>query len=294
MTSFSLRPLAISDLRAVERLCVSSAWTSLHFTPDELPRLLATRPAFGAFGVGDDLRAFMLASSVVPPSAWLGGFGVSFRDQARALALFDQLWPAWRDAMARLGASTAYLSGSDIEGEWLRDPLMERGWRLHELLRSYDKIGTTSPTDGNQAIVVRPFDTARDLAGVLAIERLAFDPQWRHDANEFAEIAAAYPYFVVAEGSEPVAPGGSPVVGYQFNVVESGLGYLVRIAVHPAASGQGIGARLMAEAMRYFAAHRVERVLLNTQEANARAHRLYEWFGFEQVGNAGFVLSREL
>jgi hypothetical protein len=33
---------------------------------------------------------------------------------------------------------------------------------------------------------------------------------------------------------------------------------------------------------------------LNTQEDNVRAHRLYEWFGFERVEPSGFVLGRRI
>ena len=46
-------------------------------------------------------------------------------------------------------------------------------------------------------------------------------------------------------------------MGYQYNTVDGGIGYLVRIAVHPTCRGQGVGTRLMAEAVRYFRAHHV-------------------------------------
>jgi ribosomal-protein-alanine N-acetyltransferase len=84
------------------------------------------------------------------------------------------------------------------------------------------------------------------------------------------------------------------VVGYQFNSVDSEYGYLIRIAVHPSYSGYGIGARLMAEAVRFFARERVTRIMLNTQEENMHAHRLYEWFDFIRLPQQGFVLRKDL
>jgi ribosomal-protein-alanine N-acetyltransferase len=291
----AVRPLAGDDLPAVSRMAQASEWVSLHCTLAELPRLLATQPAFGLFDERDALRAFMLATSVVPPCAWLGGFGVTWHDRRRAPALFDLLWPAWRQAVASEGAETAYFSGIDVQHDWLRPALIALGWQPYSLLRSYDKIGTASPTAGNQQVTVRPFDPARgDLDAVLAIEQTAFAPPWRHDAREFLEIAQDYPFFVVAEAPLPVPPLASRVVGYQFSQTEGLYGFLVRIAVHPLAGSQGIGARLMAEAMDYFAREGVLTILLNTEDDNAHAQRLYEWFGFTLVEPRGFALSRDL
>ncbi|MFL5664413.1 MAG: GNAT family N-acetyltransferase, partial [Ktedonobacteraceae bacterium] len=70
--------------------------------------------------------------------------------------------------------------------------------------------------------------------------------------------------------------------------------YLVRIAVHPTVGGQGIGARLMAEAIHFFERERVLRIMLNSQEDNTYAHRLYEWFGFVRIPQVGFVLRKLL
>jgi len=68
----------------------------------------------------------------------------------------------------------------------------------------------------------------------------------------------------------------------------------VRIAVHPAFGGRGIGARLMAEAIHFFEDAQVLRILLNTQDDNTYAHRLYEWFGFIRTRQVGFVLRKLL
>ena len=91
-----------------------------------------------------------------------------------------------------------------------------------------------------------------------------------------------------------VAELNGQVVGYQFNTIDADAGYLVRIAVHPSVNGQGIGARLMTEAIKFFANARVSRIMLNTQDNNTHAHRLYEWFGFVRIEQMGFVLRKNL
>jgi [ribosomal protein S18]-alanine N-acetyltransferase len=65
-------------------------------------------------------------------------------------------------------------------------------------------------------------------------------------------------------------------------------------AVHPSVGGQGIGAHLPAEAIRFFERERVLRSMLNTQDDNTYAHRLYEWFGFVRILQVGFVLRNQL
>ena len=136
-------------------------------------------------------------------------------------------------------------------------------------------------------MIIRPVDLKRDLEALLHIEAACFEDLWRYDTISFTDIAATHPYFVVAELN-------GNVVGYQFNALDADYGYLIRIAVHPSASGQGIGVRLMAEAVHFFQEAHVTRIMLNTQEDNTHAHRLYEWFGFTRVQHMGFALRKRL
>jgi len=229
-----------------------------------------------------------MATSLVPPAIWLGGFGVPWAERAHVAAVCDALLPPWLTMVAARGARTVYYAGHDPDNDLLHDQLLARGFSLHERLRSYDKVGTEIVAEGNPAVRVRPFEPARDMAGVLAVEMGAFGSPWQHDATEFAEMAVDYPYFVVAE----TATGD--IAGYQCNTVDAEYGFLVRIAVRPDLHGQGIGTRLMAEALRYFTHEGVLRILLNAEEANQHAHRLYEWFGFELIAPRGFVIARDI
>ena len=283
--ALTVRELAASDLPAMRRLMSTSEYLYCRFGPEELPRLLARKPGVAAFS-GPALQAFLLTNILAPPSAWLGGFGVIWSEGHRFERYLDLLLPTYSAAVRRAGARALYYTGGDLDSDWLKETLLARQFDLLTTLRSYDKEDYAIPTEGNQQVMVRPFQRG-DLSELLEVENACFEQYWCYDAASFLEIAETYPYFVVA-----VRDGR--VVGYQFNTVDGGMGFLVRIAVHPALNSQGIGARLMAEAVHFFQDQRVWKIALNTEEKNHHAHRLYEWFGFHQVQPQGFVLERSL
>ena len=290
-----VRQLDGRDLPAIQRILETSDYTYYHFGFEELPSLLDRLPAFGVFfdkggrfkrSLPESPQAFLLVNWLVPPSAWLGGFGTLRSEGHESDRYLDLLLPPLESMAAAQGARTLYYSGNDLETDWLRPIMEERHFQLHSLLRSYDKEDFTIPSPGNTHVQVRRF-TPGDAAGVVAVEDLAFEQLWRHDVASFLQVQRTYPYFVVALDEQGI-------VGYQYNTVDGGIGYLVRIAVHPRVAGQGVGTRLMAEAVRYFRAHHVWKIVLNTEESNVRAQALYERFSFHLVYQRGFVLERAI
>jgi ribosomal-protein-alanine N-acetyltransferase len=283
--SKTIRLLTIDDIDLVSRLLHTSEYVYQRFTFEELPLLLKHYPAVGSFH-GNSLHGFLLSQTVSPPSAWVGGFGVNWTESRSYISLLDTLLAELNKELAGRGVRYLHYSGNDLQNDWLRDLLLTRGFRPHRLLYAYDKFDYTIPSHGNTRVVVRPVEP-RDLAALLAVEEACFEDFWRYDAPSFQDIAETHPYFVVAELD-------GQVVGYQFNALDGEYGYLVRIAVHPSVSGQGIGIRLMSEAIQFFERERVLRIMLNTQDDNAHAHRLYEWFGFIRISQVGFVLRQDL
>ena len=283
--SVHFRSLSSDDLPLVLRLLNTSEYIYQRFTLKELPMLLKHYPAVGMFS-GDSMRGFLLSQTMNPPSAWIGGFGVSWTESRLYTSILDKLLEHLATNLIKRGVRHLYYSGNDMQNDWLRDVLLVRGFALHRLLYAYDKYDYSVPATGNQAVQLRPVEK-RDIAALLAIEEACFEDFWRYDALSFEDIAATHPYFVVAELN-------GKVVGYQFNALEADSGYLVRIAVHPSVSGQGVGARLMSEAIAFFKQEHVLRIMLNTQDDNVRAHRLYEWFGFVRINQVGFVLRKSL
>ena len=283
--SENIRLLSNYDLSLVLRLLNTSEYIYQRFTLEELPMLLKHYPAVGMFN-GDSMRGFLLSQTVNPPSAWIGGFGVSWTESREYISLLEMLLEQLSKHVIKRGVRYLYYSGNDIQNDWLRDVLLVRSFALHRLLYAYDKYDYSIPSTGNPDVKLRPVEK-RDIPALLAIEEACFEDFWRYDAFSFEDIAATHPYFVVAELN-------GKVVGYQFNALEDEFGYLVRIAVHPSINGQGVGVRLMSEAITFFQQAHVLRIMLNTQDDNVRAHRLYEWFGFVRINQTGFVLCKAL
>jgi ribosomal-protein-alanine N-acetyltransferase len=280
-----MRPFTNDDLPLVLRLLNTSEYIYQRFTLEELPMLLKYYPTVGMFS-GDSLRGFLLTQTVNAPTAWIGGFGVSWTESRLYISILEMLLEQLTTPLIKRGVRYLYYSGNDMQNDWLRDVLLVRGFALHRLLYAYDKYDYKIPATGNPGVQLRSVEK-RDIPALLAIEEACFEDFWRYDALSFEEIAATHPYFVVAELN-------GKVVGYQFNALEDEQGYLVRIAVHPSVSGQGVGIRLMSEAIAFFQQERVLRIMLNTQDDNVRAHRLYEWFGFVRIQQVGFVLRKAL
>jgi ribosomal-protein-alanine N-acetyltransferase len=280
-----VRILTSGDIPQVRRLLETSEYIYQRFTLDELPSILAHYPALGMFN-GSSLRGFILSQTVHAPSAWIAGFCVSWTENRAYARLLHALLEHLAPRLTAQGVHHLHYSGNDIEQDWLRDVLLTEGFVPYRLLYAYDKFDYRIPTQGNQQVIVRPFEV-RDIPALLTIEDACFEDLWRYDAVSFLDIAETHPYFVVAELD-------GKVIGYQFNALDDEYGYLVRIAVHPSVGGHGIGARLMAEAIRFFEKARVIRIMLNTQDDNTNAHRLYEWFGFTRISQVGFVLRKNL
>jgi ribosomal-protein-alanine N-acetyltransferase len=280
-----IRLLTGDNLPQVRRLLQASEYVYQRFTLQELPTLLAHYPALGAFN-GSSLRGFILSQTVYAPSAWIGGFCVSWTESKSYLKFLDTLLDHLFPLLITKGVRYLHYSGNDAEQDWLRDALLTRGFIPYRSLYAYDKFDYHIPSPGNQEITIRPVE-ARDIPTLLSIDEACFEELWRYDSDSLNDIAATHPYFVVAELH-------GNVIGYQFNALDDVYGYLVRIAVHPSMSGQGIGVRLMAEAIRFFKKAHVSRIMLNTQDDNNHAHRLYEWFGFVRIQQKGFVLRKGL
>jgi [ribosomal protein S18]-alanine N-acetyltransferase len=279
-----VRLLNNSDIHAIERLLHTSEYIYQRFTLAELPLLLQHYPAVGIFH-DTTMYGFLLSQNAHAPRAWIGGFGVSWTESEHYATVLSTLLEFLAMHLMIQGIYYLFYSGNDIENDWLQPLLLQDGFIPYRRLYAYDKYDYAIPSQGNQQVKIRPVHLATDMAALLTMEEKCFEDLWRYDSTIFHDIAATLPYFVVAELN-------GQVVGYQFNAVDEESGYLIRIAVHPSVNRQGIGTRLMAKAVRFFQREQVTRILLNTQEDNYHAHRLYEWFDFVRIEQMGFVLRK--
>jgi ribosomal-protein-alanine N-acetyltransferase len=170
---------------------------------------------------------------------------------------------------------------------WLVTALGRQGFEEANSILLFRKRGWEIPSLGNENVCVRPA-TPQDIPALVGLDRAAFgEDLWRNSAEAFRQCLNRMVHFVVAEQE-------GRVVGYQFSYMQGEEGYVARVAVHPRAQDQRIGARLLAEAIRFFRVQSASNIVLNTQEDNYRARRLYRWFGFQPVRQEALVLRRRV
>ena len=169
---------------------------------------------------------------------------------------------------------------------WLASSLEKAGFRLRTTVISYERQGWEIPYIGNARVSVRPAHMA-DAERLAELDRAAFEPMWRYPAAKHAEMIHRLFHVLVAELE-------SEVVGYQSSEIWGEQGQIVRLAVHPSRQRQGIGTRLLAEAIRFFRSARVKWITLNTQADNTASRRLYERFGFVRTGEDVPALAKSL
>ena len=118
--------------------------------------------------------------------------------------------------------------------------------------------------------------------GILATDSEAFADFWRLGRQVLLQAMAATPVrrLRVVSGVVNGAATADDVVGYALTGRAGTAGYLQRLAVRPGAQGRGVGRALVLDGLHWLRRHRVERVLVNTQLANARALNLYLGVGF--------------
>jgi ribosomal-protein-alanine N-acetyltransferase len=119
--------------------------------------------------------------------------------------------------------------------------------------------------------------TLADVPQVAAIDRASFPLPWSEasfrsdlDRNPAARL------IVAAEGER--------IVGYAGFWLVVDEAHLSTLAVHPEWRRQGLGDRLLREAMRDAAANGAEMMTLEVRPSNRAARRLYEKHGFQEVG----------
>ena len=166
-----VRLLTMDDIPPLERMLRTSEYVYQRFTQEELPLLLKRYPAVGIFS-GTSLHGFLLSQSVNPPSAWIGGFGVSWTESRAYPRLFSTLLVSLSPHLTARGVQYLHYSGNDVQRDWLRDVLLADGFFQYCRLYAYDKFDYSIPTWGNAQVTIRPVNVSKDMPALLAIEGL--------------------------------------------------------------------------------------------------------------------------
>jgi ribosomal-protein-alanine N-acetyltransferase len=275
-----VRQATAADEDSLRGLIGAADRVILRFRASSLDNQLVGEP-FLLLERGGRVAGFLACSSRHLPEASLVAAGLV--DDMPVPLWLDQLLGPCLARLREIGAASLSYIGS---AAWLTGALQERGFRLISHIIAYEKNDLSIPQEGSRVVDVRTVEPG-DLPALVTMDALGFHPLWRNSIDTFEQWREALPYFTVAVV-------GKSQVGYCYCSVDVDQGHLVRMAVHPAWQGQGIGTRLLADATRFFQDAGVRRITLNTQEENERAQWLYRGFGFRLIGREAVALWKDL
>lgn len=134
----------------------------------------------------------------------------------------------------------------------------------------HDTLGRAAMTD---ALSFRPM-TEADLEAVLKIEYAAFSHPWTRGI--FLDSLRSYECWLMFEGSQQVGHGVIQVIADE--------AHLLNITVKPQSQGRGLGLALLEHLMVRARERQARECFLEVRASNASAYRLYERYGFNEVG----------
>jgi ribosomal protein S18 acetylase RimI-like enzyme len=281
-----VRTATRADTGRIMTLLRHAAWT--HFHADwRLPGEWIGRPAFvlAEPADGGSLAGCLCIAADPTPAAWVRLAAIRDLDGAE---LMVEMMTASLAAAESAGLHEVALLGRDEQlDQWL--PSLGFSVANHVITFVNDELD--APASMRQAhgdILVRDV-RLDDLLRLVAIERAAFTPIWRHSRES---LALGWQHSL----SFHVAELDGQIVGFQYSTRSDrpGAAHLVRLTVDPAAQRRGIGSALMAVALHSYRAKGYHSVSLNTQADNIASRHLYERFGFSLAGYAVPVWQRSL
>jgi ribosomal-protein-alanine N-acetyltransferase len=277
---YTARAAAPSDAEAVQRL-IARAWrVHLRIPPGLVP--LRLKPGAGwVAGEADGLSGFMLAE--IQPFLIALITGAALSDDWRVSAYLDTFLPLVEETTRQEGATALVQIGY---APWLTAVLNERGFASRDWVVTYEWRYQPVVVSGNQAVTIRSAHV-RDLPKLLSLDKKIFDPLWHKPVSSLEEALARASVFSVAELD-------GEIVGYQWCEKQEGHGHITRLAVRPDREGQGVGTRLLTDALVSMVNAGVNWITLNTQESNLRSQTLYERHGFRMTGDRVAVLWKDL
>lgn len=275
-----VRQADVADASRMLRLLDRALRRYISFGNEDLGYLLAQNRVWLA-DAADTLCGFLCitprSSSVADlrALALINGWRVDTGVQTLLVPVLRDLKEQGTEALVCLGAVP-----------WLVPALQRAGFNLVDRIVYLERPTALTPPPQKPQAILRPI-CGGDLATLLTLDSVAFDPLWRFDRGHFMEL-------LVTAGHSTIAEKAEQPVGYAISDVMGETGFIVRLAVHPQFQGQGIGRQLLADSLDYCRAAGAATVRLNTQESNVASHHLYQRFDFQRAGRRVPVLVREL
>lgn len=115
-----------------------------------------------------------------------------------------------------------------------------------------------------------------DLDEVVALEQTVYPHPWSH-ANFDDSLASGYQAWVLRDAT-------GELLGYFLLIAIVDEAHLLNVAVSAERQGQGLGRFLLNQAVACARGLGMESVLLEVRPSNTRALRIYQRYGFQQIG----------
>ena len=179
---------------------------------------------------------------------------------------------------------TSALSG--IESE----PFIRAGFEPCQVLALLSRPIANGLPRTSSSVAIRKA-RRRDHSSVLAVDHAAFELFWHLDQAGLHDALQATPFRRFRVAHHEAETG---LVGYAISGRGGPAGYLQRLAISPRQQGQGVGAALVVDGLRWMARWGATQAWVNTPQHNTGALRLYERLGFEQVSPGLQVLELDL
>ncbi len=276
-----VRPGATRDTLTLSWMAEASSWVYWP-TGQETMRELLDREASLIWLRGAVVRAALVYSLYRRPVATARA--LLLREETDLTPFFSRVLAVMEGEMAK--QCVRWVSFFRCES-WLAERLWASGYRVRDRVIDLHKRKLQATLTGNREVLVR-CAAPTDHAALLALDARCFEPFWQLNAEIVRCAIEMSAYVLVAESS-------GALVGYLMGERHSDTeAYISRVGVLPSARGQGIGTRLLVQAMQCMARDGLKGVWLNTQEDNVQSRAVYTSLGFEVEGSAEEVWAKNL
>ncbi len=277
------RPATREDAAAIQRLLRMGGYVHVHVdwrAPGEWlgqpgfvvydPSRRAPEGRRGRRAGAADITGCLAVAAEPLPAAWVRAAAVE------STAAFDQTAAMWARVLQELAPAINEIAWF-LTDYWPLHWLERLGFVPVSEVLGYQKGDLDVPVfQAPPGLSLRPL-LMEDLPTLEAIEAAAFEPRWRHSAND---LYLAWRHSICFD----VALLDDELVAFQFSTGGGGNAHLSRMTVRPDRQGLGIGAALLAGAIDNYRRQHISSLTLNTQADNLASRRLYERFGYRLTG----------
>lgn len=274
-----------ADLPVVRRLYALARHAFVNFGDEDFPAYVASAGPLYGWLAEEEGRVRAFAAWAARRAEWPELRGLFLSDAWPNDSLLAALFQRVEEDLRRLGAEGLMCLVAD---DWLAALLARVGFRLEERVISLYRPRAPLPEElpAEPSLCLRPA-RGEDVSALVALDDAAFDPMWRLGRHGVSLYLVTTAHFVVAEED-------GALIGYVVADARGDEAQVIRLAVHPAKQRQGIGRRLLLDALAYARDAGAGTVVLNTQAGNEASLRLYHGLGFRDFGRAVSVWVRRL